>query len=463
MLTRKKTLIGLFITLASLMSFARAFNYPETPRVDQVDTYFGTDVQDPYRWLEEDVRNSKKVEQWVTAQNQVTYKYLDKLPGRERLLERLKELNNYDANYGVRQYGNNFFYFQKRGLDNHASYWVTDDLAKPGKSLLNPNDWAADGSIALSGTSPSPDGKLVAYLSSESGSDWQMIQIKRVNGEQIYDEALRWVKFSSISWAKDGSGFYYSGFPEPEKGQAFQSLNLGQKVYFHRLGTSQKEDKVVYENAANPEWGYGAEVSDDGKVLLITVFKGTDSRHRLMYLALDNPNAKVKDVATEFKASMYYLGNEGKDYYFMTSHSAPNNRIVKLQLDKPESKNWVEIVKEQADVLQSAVFANGQFFNTYLKDVSSKVRIFDKQGKMLGSIELPGLGTVSGLRANDKKTELYYGFSSYNYPNTTYRYDIKKQKSNLLFKSNIKFNPEKYQVSQVFYPSKDGTKVPMFV
>lgn len=463
MLIKKKIVLGLVISLVSLMSFARAFNYPETPRVDHTDDYFGVAVKDPYRWLEEDVRNSKKVENWVEAQNRVTFNYLDKIPGRDRLLDRLKELNNYDANFGVRQYGDNYFYYQKRGLDNHATYWVTTDLAKPGKPLLNPNEWAADGSIALSGTSPSPDGDLVAYLSSESGSDWQTIKIKSVSGKKTYDEALKWIKFSSISWAKDGSGFYYSGFPEPEKGQAFQSLNLGQKVYFHRLGTDQKADRLVFEDKANPEWGYGAEVSDDGKVLLITIFKGTDSRHRLKYLALDDPKAKVKDVATEFKASMFYLGNEGKDYYFMTSHSAPNNRIVKLQLDKPESKNWTEVVKEQDDVLQASVYANKQFYNTYLKDVSSRVRIFTDKGKDLGAIKLPGLGTVAGLRANDKKTALFYAFSSYNYPNTTLVYDIAKQRSDVLFKSSIKFDPDAYEVSQVFYPSKDGTRVPMFI
>jgi prolyl oligopeptidase len=463
---RSLFLLGVIISLLSSQSLKAQgppLKYPITKKIEQVDNYHGTKVTDPYRWLENDVRNSAEVKDWVEAENLITNAYLAEIPERVKIRKRLAELWDYEkfSTPVVRE--GRYFFTRNDGLQNQAVLLVQDGLEGKPRILLDPNTMAKDGTVALSSWIPSDDGKLLAYGIAEAGSDWHVWRILNVDtGAQLVDE-LRWVKFASPAWTPDAKGIYYSRFDEPAAGTKFQGLNLNQKVYFHKVGTAQSEDKLIYKRPDHPEWGFQTEVTEDGKYLLITTWKGTDHNYRVTYFDLTKKDSQPVDLIDNFDNEYSLVGNEGSTLYFKTNYKAALHRVVSISLEKPEPANWVEIIPETKEALQGASLFGKQLIVSYLKDARTLVRMFSLDGKTTSEFPLPGIGTAGGFGGRQNASETFYSFSSFATPPSIYRYDLKKGTSEVYRTAKVKFNPDDYQVEQVFYPSKDGTKVPMFI
>lgn len=444
-------------------SVAAELKYPATKTVDQVDNFHGTDVADPYRWLEDDVRESAEVKAWVDAQNAVTFSYLEQLPQREMLKSRLTKLWNYERFSSPSKQGNNYVFSKNDGLQNQSVLYIQSALDAPAEVLLDPNSWSKDGTVALSGTSFSEDGTLLAYGVQDAGSDWNTWKVMNVATKTVLDDDLKWLKFTSASWLKDGSGFFYSRYPEPEPGAAFQKLNLNQKVYFHKLGTKQADDKVIFANPEEPTWGFGADVSDDGKYLVITTWKGTDDKYRVYYKSIANLDAEAVHLVGNFDQEYTFLGNDGSVFYFRTDHHAPKRRVVAIDIHNPKSDTWREVIPEQPHVLTGVNLLGDRMFATYLRDAVTAVKVFSTSGKFERDVEFGSIGSASGFGGKRTDTETFYSYQSFATPPSIYRYDPATGASSLLRRPAIDVKPEDYTVEQVFYTSKDGTKVPMFI
>ena len=455
------------VVTASLTStaFADESNlvYPETKTVDQVDDFHGTKVDDPYRWLEDDVRESKDVAAWVEAQNKITFAYLKNLPGRDAIEKRMTELWNYEKISAPSKEGGRYYFFRNDGLQNQNVLYMQDTLEDEPKILIDPNTWSADGTVALSGTEFSDDGKYAAYGIQDGGSDWRTWRIMEIESGKLLDDELKWIKFSGISWTPDSKGFYYSRYDEPAEGAAFQSLNLNQKVYYHTVGTAQSEDTLVYQRPDEPEWGFNAEVSEDGHYLVITVWKGTDDRYRVTIKDLRRPDSQPIDLIDNFEFEYTFIGNNGTRLLFQTNKDAPKRRIIEIDLDQPAVDHWTEIVPETENTLTSATIVNSSIIGQYLKDAKTQVRVYGLNGKFISVVKFPGIGAASGFEGKMDHTETFYSFSSFATPPSTYRYDMSTGESTLLRQAKVAFNPDDYETKQIFYESKDGTKVPMFI
>ena len=437
--------------------------YPQTKTVDHVDVYHGVKVPDPYRWLETDVRVSSEVADWVAAENKVTFAYLESILEREPIKRRLTELWNYEKFSSPFKEGGRYFFLKNDGLQNQSVLYTMDALHGQPRVLLDPNKWSKDGTIALGGLSVSDDGKFLAYSAPEAGSDWQTWRVLEIASGKLLADEIRWVKFSNTSWTKDGKGFFYSRYPEPKEGAKFQSLNFNQKVYYHRIGTPQSEDSLAYERPDHPDWGLFATVTDDGAYLVVTVRRGTDAKHRVFYRAVSEPAAKMTELIDNFDNEYSLVGNDGRVFYFKTNYKAPRQRLIAIDLDKPRQENFIEIIPESKETLTSVSFVGNQFVAKYLKDAKTEVRIFARDGKSTGSVEIPGIGTATGFGGKQSDMETFYTFSSFATPPSIFRYDLATGKSTLFRQSKVKFNPDEYEVKQIFYTSKDGTRVPMFV
>jgi prolyl oligopeptidase len=437
--------------------------YPKTKRVDHVDDYHGVKVLDPYRWLEEDVRSSKEVAEWVEAENKVTEAYLKTIPEREAIRKRLTELWNFERYSAPVKAGKHYFYSKNDGLQNQSVLYVQGSLEGKPFVLIDPNTWSKDGTVALNGLSFSDDGKLVAYGVSEAGSDWVTWSVlETATGKKLTDE-LKWTKFSDADWTPDNAGFFYTRYPEPKKGEKFQGLVFDAKLCYHKVGTPQSEDKIVYERPDHPDWGFGASVSEDGKYVVITTWKGTDRRYRVTYRDLKAPQSKTVELIDNFDCKYVFLGNDDTTMYFQTDKDAPRGRIIAIDVTKPEPANWKEIIPQVKENLQGSHITGEQFVCTYLKDARTQVKMFDLTGKFIREVDFPTLGTAGGFGGKRDETETFYSFSSFATPPSIYRYDMKTGKSTLFRQAKVKFNPDDYEVKQVFYPSKDGTKIPMFL
>lgn len=448
---------------------AEGFKYPEAKKVEQIDDYHGTKVADPYRWLENpDAPESRA---WIEAENKITFGYLEKIPAREKLKKRLTELWNYER-YGVPfQEGGRYFYTRNNGLQNQAVlYWAPKLDAEP-KVLLDPNALSADGTIALKGYAISEDGEHIAYGLSASGSDWEEWRVKKIaTGEQTTD-FLKWVKFSGLSWTRDGKGFFYCRYDEPKENEKLQSLNYFQKLYFHRLGTPQSEDVLVYHTPDQKEWMFDGRVTEDGKYLVITIDQGTDRRTRIHYKKLDGQaetlgygkGPEVVKMLDAFDANYTFVGNDGATFYIQTDKEAPRARLIAVNADDPAPAKWKTIIPEGKDTLQGVSLINRQFVASYMQDAKSAVRVFAKGGEAVREIELPGIGTAAGFSGESEDTETFYVFTSFTTPGAIYRHDLKSGKSELFRKPAVKFESDKFETKQVFYQSKDGTRVPMFI
>ncbi len=437
--------------------------YPESKTVDQTDDYFGVTVSDPYRWLEADVREDEDVANWVAAQNEVSFGYLKDLPRRDEIEERLRVLWDYEKFTLPSKKGDRIFYRRNDGLQNQYVLYVQDGEDEP-RVLLDPNGWSEDGATALAAYYPSPDGSQVAYLVQDGGSDWRTAKIIDVATGGVLEDALDWLKFTGLSWAKDGSGFYYSRYPEPEEGEAFQSLNHNQAVYFHKVGDSQENDTRVYARPENPEEGFSASVSDDGETLVITVWKGTDDRYEVVLIDLADPNAQPVDLVTGFEHDYSYIATTAGRHFFFTDDGAPKGKVVSTPAEVgPDGAVWMEVVPESEHVLSGVSVVGGRIFTEYMEDVKSAVRMFSLDGGALGQVDLPGVGSAGGFGGEPDDTVTFYSFSSFNRPTTLYRYDIASGETSIFKEAAAPFNPDDYVVKQVFYTSKDGTRIPMFL
>ncbi|MFO0799609.1 MAG: prolyl oligopeptidase family serine peptidase [Gemmataceae bacterium] len=442
----------------------RKLTYPDTKKVEVTDTYHGTTVADPYRWLEDDVRKSPEVASWVEAENKVSDAFLKDIPQREAIRKRITDLWNYEKISAPSKVGGRYFFSKNDGLQNQSVFYTQDTLDGPARMLLDPNTWSKDGTVALSGMAISDDGKLIAFGKAAAGSDWNTWHVLDVATGKLLDDKLEWVKFSGASWTLDGKGFYYSRFPEPQKDAAFQALNENQTLYYHRLGTPQSDDTLVYRTPEHPRWTVGGTVSEDGKYLVISVGDGTTSRKsRVVYRDLTDEKAQPVDLIANHKNKFSFLGNDGGLFYFLTDFNAPKYQVVAIDTKNPDPKGWKTIVPEAAEVLEGADLFGNQFVCSYLKDARTVVKVLDMAGKHVRDVDLPGIGTAGGFNGKRTDTETFYSFSSFATPPSTYKYDLATGKSTLLRQAQVKFDPSAYEVKQVFVPSKDGTKVPMFI
>jgi prolyl oligopeptidase len=426
-----------------------------------IDDYHGTKIEDPYRWLEDD--NSAETKAWVVAENAVTHAFLEKIPQREAIQARLKELWNYERVGLPEEQGGKWFFTKNSGLQDQAVLYVADSLEAEPRLLLDPNALSKDGTVSLPHFQPSEDGTLLAYATSAGGSDWNEIRVKDVATGKDRDDLIRWVKFSGTSWAKDGSGFYYSRYDAPPEGTALTQVNEFQKLYFHQLGTPQEQDRLIYERKDQPKWGLGGWVTEDGAYLMIHVSQGTDPKNRVFYQSLKDKDAKMVELLPDGDASYRFIGNDGATFYFLTDLDAPKQRIIAIDLAKPERKDWREIVAETGNQLGSAVKAGGKLICTYMKDARDQVVRYDADGKNPLELKLPGIGAIGGLGGKEKDTEVFYAFTSFTEPGAIYRLDLATGESRLWKKPAVKFDGDAYETKQIFFTSKDGTRVPMFV
>ena len=468
--TRRAMAATLVALAAVLVSTSHAeepkkLKYPDTKKGETVDDYHGTKVADPYRWLEDDVRENKDVAGWVEAQNKVTFGYLENIAERDAIKKRITDLFNYEKIGAPSKHGGRYFFFRNTGLQNQSVYYVQDSLDGEPKLLMDPNTWTKDGTVALAGLEVSDDAKFIAYGTAEAGSDWNTWKVLDVAAGKTLADELKWVKFSGASWSKDGKGFYYSRFPEPEKKDGkFLSLNVDMKLYYHKMGTPQSEDKLIYERKDNPKWTVGGGVTEDGKYLLISIGDGTTSRKvRIAYQDLSDPDAKIVDLIDNHEGKFNFLGNDGGTFYFQTDYKAPKYQIIAIDTKNPDKKNWKTIIAEAKEPLDSVDLVGNRFICSYLKDAKTAVKVYEVDGKFVRDVDLPGIGTASGFNGKRTDSETFYTFSSFATPTRIYRYDVATGASKLVREAQVKFSPDNYEVKQVFYPSKDGTKVPMFI
>ncbi|MEW5848711.1 MAG: prolyl oligopeptidase family serine peptidase [Myxococcota bacterium] len=437
-----------------------AVKYPDTRLADHVDEYHGTKVPDPYRWLEDP--DSEETRKWVEAQNQVTFGYLGKITSREVLKMRLTELWNYERFSPPFHEGKRYFYFKNDGLQNQSVLYTLEKLDAEPKVLLDPNALSADGTIALNGLKLTDDGTLMAYGLSNGGSDWVEWRVKDVATGNDLPDVIKWSKFSGASWSKDKKGFFYSRYPEPKEGDALEEANYFHKVYYHRLGTEQKDDELVFEDKDNKTRGFDARVTEDGKYLIIHVWEGTDRRNRLYFKEMKK-GAPVVKLFDAFDGAYDFIGNKGGTFFIKTDLDAPRGRLVAVDVKKADKKNWKELIPQGADKLEFVTMLGGGFLAGWLHDAHTLITLHDIAGKKTKDISLPAIGTAMGFDGKSTDTETFYGFTSFNYPTTIFRLDVKTGESTLFRQPQVSFKPEDYEVRQEFYPSKDGTKVPMFL
>jgi prolyl oligopeptidase len=454
---------GGLCVLSTVQAADEKIMYPQTRRVDHVDVYHGVKVHDPYRWLEQDVRKSPEVADWVAEQNKVTSAYLHAIPQREAIRHRLTELWNYERYSAPFKAGRRYFYTRNDGLQNQAVLYTLDALDGEPRVLLNPNTWSKDGTVALAGLDISDDGNHLAYGVAGAGSDWQTWHVMDVATGKVLPDELKWVKFSSAAWTKDGKGFFYSRYDEPKPGEEFQKVNLNQKLCYHRIGTPQSDDVLVYRRPDHPDWGFQANVSSDGRYLVITIWKGTNHTYRITYKDLTEPYGLPTDLIEDFDNDYSFVDADGPVFFFKTDLKAPRGRLIAIDVRKPERANWKEIVPEAKENLRGVELVGNLFITHYLKDARTQVKMYELDGTFVREVEFPGLGTAAGFNGHRTDTETFYSFSSFATPPSIYRYDLLTGTSRLFRQAKVKFNPDDYEVKQVFYKSKDGTRVPMFI
>lgn len=453
----------LFIMLfdVSCVTVKESIKYPVTFKTNQVDNYHGILVSDPYRWLEDE--NSPQTKEWIKAQNKITFEYLEKIPQRESIKNRLTELWNYER-YGVpTKRGTRYFFAKNDGLQNQNVIYTVENLEAAPRVLIDPNKFSADGRVALSGMSITEDGKLMAYGISVAGSDWQEWRVRNVdNGEDLPDK-IEWVKFSSAAWTIDGAGFFYSRYDAPDPSAKLTQVNYYHKLYYHKLGTPQSEDKLIYHRPDQKEWNFYPETTSDGKYLIISSSQGTSPKRRIFYLDLKDPNAVVTPLLIDFDAAYDFIENDGDVFYFRTDLNAPRGRVIAIDIKKPQKSEWREIIPEAKETMTGVSVIANRLIVTYLKDAYSNVKVYSMDGKFLYELQLPGIGSVSGFTGRRNDSETFYMFSSFTTPGEIYRLDVATGKSVLFRKPAVKFDSSQYETKQVFYTSKDGTRVPMFI
>ena len=455
---RGAALVAAAAALASCnpMKTIKHLPYPETARGEVVDNYFGTEVADPYRWLEDD--RSAETAAWVAAQNAVTQDYLSQIPFRDAIRERLAQLWNYAKESAPAKHGDWYYYSYNDGLQNQAAIYRTRTLGERGELFLDPNTLSDDGTVALSEMSFSKDGRYFAYAAAASGSDWVEIRVMDTRTKELTSDRIEWVKFSGAVWAPDSKGFYYSAYDAP-KGSALSEQNQFQKVYYHRLGDAQAADELVYEDKAHPLRYFSAWPSDDGRWLFVVGSEGTSGTEILCKKVADK---SFRTLLPGFDADYDLVECKDDELYYRTNRDASNYALRAVSLTDPRKVRTV-IAENERDLLDGVGTAGGYLFASYLADAQSKIRQYDFDGKLVREVELPAIGTVGGFGGKDEDTELYYALTNYTAPSTIYRYDIASGTSTLYKAPEVDFDPSLFVTEQIFYTSKDGTNVPMFV
>ena len=437
-------------------------DYPETRTGDVVETRFGEEIADPYRWLENDVRVDEDVAAWVARQNEVTDAFLAKLPGREALKQRITQLTDYERFGLPTSKGGHYFYTRNDGLQNQSVLYVRDGLDGEARVLIDPNEWSEDDATALADYAVTEDGAKLLYAIQDGGSDWRTVKVMDVATGDVLPDTVEWVKFSALDWAKDGSGFFYSRFPATGKGETFQALNTNQQVYFHKLGTEQAQDALIYETPDQPELNHTAQVSDDGRWLIVTSSSGTDERYEITLIDLERSEADPMTLVPGFEHDYSFVGNLGSRFFFVTNDGAPLKKVVSTDITTADPQ-WTTVIPESEQTLDDVSLVGGKLIADYLVDAKSKIEVFALDGTREGEVALPGIGSAGGFGGEPDETETFYAFSSYNRPPTVYRYDVASGESTVWAQPEVAFDPEDFVVEQKFYTSKDGTRVPMFL
>ena len=455
----------LFADNHSMLPQIKTGQYPESPRGRVAETQFGVEVADPYRWLEE--IDSEQSQAWVKAQAEFTDQYLAKLPGRERIRKRLEEMWDFDK-FGIprKVKGNKLIYSRRTGLQNQSVlYWRLDEPDSEESVLLDPNTFSEDGTIALSSTRVSHDGKIMAYGISKSGSDWQEWKFREIETGKDLEDHIEWIKFAGCSWAPDDKSVLYSRYDEPEEGETFKAENYYQKVYRHVIGTDQSEDQLIYQRSDQKDWGFNAGYTEDGNYIILWVRNGAGAQNGLFYQDLTKgDDSPFVELFNEFDSRYSVVGNEGDLFYLHTDRDADQSKVVAIDLKNPEPENWQEIIPEHPKKnLRSVSYLAGKFICEYLVDVREEVEVFDRKGQSLGPIELPNFGTVYGFSGDQNDTETFYMVTGFTTPGSIYRYDVEKQESTFYIEPKLAFEVDDYETEQVFFNSKDGTRIPMYL
>jgi prolyl oligopeptidase len=461
MRTLRISLVTMFISAA--LTAQSGLQYPETRKVDHVDTYHGTQVPDPYRWLEDD--NSPETAAWVADQNKVTFAYLEKIPFRAQLNKRLNDLYNY-AKYSAPSRKGDYFFFRKNdGLQNQSVLYIQKGIEGKPEVLLDPNTWSEDGTVLLNAFAPSKDAKLAVYGISRSGSDWQEYNVLDLTTRKPLTDKIEWVKVSGVAWR--GNGFYYSRYPQPEKGRELSSANENHQVYYHRIGTPQSQDELVFEDAKNPQRFHTVQTTEDERFAILDVSdRGTGKQgNAVMVMDLTKPGSKFVPLIPDIGDDTYaVLENVRGELLVFTDNQAPNGRVVRINPTNPAPANWTTIIAQKSEPIDTVSVAGGKIIATYMKDVASKAYVHNLEGSLENEIDLPGLGSATGFGGNMDDKFIFYTYSSFMYPSSIFRYDIAARKSSLFRAPEIPgLDTNQYETKQVFYTSKDGAKVPMFL
>lgn len=434
-----------------------ALHYPETRKVDTVTDYFGTKIADPYRWLEDD--RSAETAEWVKKENAVTYDYLGKIPFRDKIKKRLGEIWNFEKQSSPYKKGKYYFFSRNDGIQNQAVMYYKEGMNGETKMLLDPNTFSKDGTVALSGTSISKDAKYMAYGLSKAGSDWNEWYVMEIATGKKLEDHIQWMKFSGVSW--DENGFYYSRFDAP-KGSELSGKNEFNKLYYHKLGDTQEQDKLIYEDKAHPSWGFYGGVTDDGRYLILSITEST-SGNALKVKDLRKADARFVDIVTNFDNDYNVVDNDEDHLIILTNKNASRYQLVGVSINDPKPESWKKIIPETKDLLEGVSVSGDKLIVKYLKDVSNRLYVYDMAGKMLREIGLEGLGTVNDLSSDKKDSLVFYDVVNFTSPGTIYKYNILTGKTALYFKTKIDFNSDELETKEVFFPSKDGTKIHMFL
>ena len=436
-------------------------HYPIAQRESTVDDYHGTTVPDPYRWLED--TNAESTKQWVAAENKVTFSFLEKIPTRKPLVNRLTTLWNYERFGRPVHRGDHYFYTSNNGLQNQSILYVADSLTSEPVVLIDPNTWSDEGTEALASWVPSLDGKRLAYAVASAGSDWRAWFVLDVETGKKLTDHIRWSKFSGASWAADNSGFYYSAYDPPEAGAEFSGTNYHQKLYFHKVGDSQDQDQLIYERSDEKEWGFGGHVTEDGNYLIISIWKGTLRKNQIFYLDLSDPGSEVVELISGFDADYDFVGNAGSQFWLLTDLDAPRKRLINIDLEKSARQHWSNLIPEAEHKLESVSNVGEHFVVQYLQHAQNRVYVYSESGDQIREVKLPDVGSTGGFGGRRDDQDTFYTFTNYVTPSTIYRYDIASGKSTIYRQPDVDFDPSDYQTQQHFIPSKDGTKIPLFI
>lgn len=438
-----------------------AMKYPTSERVDVVDEYHGRRVEDPYRWLEN--TESEQTAAWIKDQNEITQSYLDSIPEREPMRKRLERLWNYER-YGVPgQKGDYYFYTHNDGLQDHSTLYKAKSLTSDRELLLDPNELSADGTVALAGTAVSDDGRLLAYGIADGGSDWRTWKVRDVQTGKDLEDVVEWIKFSSIAWKADGSGFFYGRYDAPEEGEELLGTNENQRLYFHQLGTPQSEDVLVLERPDHPKWGFSPLVTDDGRYLIIQNWKGSEPKSQIFIKDLRDADSAVQPLITGFDAEYEWVASVDDTHFFVTDHEAPRRRLIAVDAEDAERENWREIIPETEDVLQSVSLFGDTFYASWLKDARGKVTRHQIGGKIIDELKLPGVGTVGGFGGKQDSKETFFTFSNYVTPTSIYRVDLTTGEYSLWRRPDVDLDVDAFVTEQLFCKSADGATVPIIV